>query len=130
MGSKYIDASCRFIAVVEDDVSLNNALGRLLKAAGFNVRLYETAGALLDDSDVGTTQCFVLDIHLPDMSAFELHDRLAAAGAIAPTVFITAHDEPHNRRLAMRRGAGYVAKPFENQSLLDAIARAVSVSNQ
>src|SRR5690606_14758361 len=128
MSSTHMNVSRGLVAVVEDDASLNSALGRLLQAAGFGVRLYEAGTALLEDPDASAMQCFVLDVHLPDMSAFELYRRVAAAGAARPTVFITAHDDPHNRRLAMRLGADYLAKPFENSLFLRTVARMIDTS--
>jgi FixJ family two-component response regulator len=130
MGGACMNEPRGFIAVVEDDVSLNQAIGRLLHAAGFHARLFETGWSLLEDADVRTMRCFVLDVHLPDMSAFELQRRLSAAGVTAPTVFITAHDDPRNQREARKLGASYLTKPFANRSLLDAVADAVRAATE
>jgi FixJ family two-component response regulator len=88
------------ITIVEDDGSVILAVSRLLEAAGFHTRCFQSAGALLSDRDAYKADCLVLDVHLPDMTGFELQRRLAAAGSTTPVVVITAHDDAMHRRAA------------------------------
>jgi FixJ family two-component response regulator len=82
---------------------------------------------LADQGAVHTADCLVLDIHLPDMTGFELHRKLAAAGASAPVIVITAHDDAMHRRAAREIGAcAYLMKPFSSHSLIEAVSRAVA----
>jgi FixJ family two-component response regulator len=114
------------IFVIEDDASLNQAVGRLLKAAGFCVRTFASAEAALADASIGQADCFVLDIQLPGISGFELHSRLMCSGVTAPVILITAHDDPIHHRTAREIGAAaYLIKPFSSLALIDAVARAV-----
>jgi FixJ family two-component response regulator len=114
------------IAVIDDDASVRRALQRLLRAAGFAVETYATAREFLDAGHCAQTVCLVLDIHLPGMSGFELQEHLAVSGAPIPIVFITAHDDATTRERASRAGAvGYLRKPFEQGTLIEAIARAI-----
>jgi FixJ family two-component response regulator len=63
------------------------------------------------------------------MSGFELHDRLVAAGTRVPVVFITAHDDGPTRERAQRAGAvAYLRKPFDDESLIGAIHKALGRS--
>jgi FixJ family two-component response regulator len=115
------------ITIVEDDGSLNLAVSRLLETAGFTTRCFTSAGALLSDRDAHNADCLVLDVHLPDMTGFELQRRLAAAGSTMPVVVITAHDDPMHRRAAREIGAcAYLIKPFSSLSLVDAVTRAAA----
>ena len=115
------------IIIVEDDGSVNLAVSRLLEAAGFNTRCFTSAGALLGYDKAGDADCLVLDVHLPDMTGFDLQRRLAAAGSTTPVVVITAHDDPMHRRAAHDIGAyAYLTKPFSGASLLDAVSRAAA----
>ena len=66
------------VAVVEDDAPSRTALGRLLRAAGFEPALFESAEAYIDASPTPT--CVVVDVQLPGMSGIELQQRLRAAG--------------------------------------------------
>lgn len=118
------------ITIVEDDGSVILAVNRLLQAAGFATRCFQSAGAVLSDPDAGKTDCLLLDVHLPEMTGFELHRRLAAAGSTAPVVVITAHDDPMHLRAARNIGAyAYLIKPFSNKLLLDAVTRATARSS-
>lgn len=114
------------IFVIEDDPGLKQAVARVLVAAGFRARIFESAEAALADESIHEADCFVLDIHLPGMSGFTLHGRLATRGVRAPVVLITAHDDPVHRRTAHEIGASaYLTKPFSSASLIDAVLRAV-----
>jgi FixJ family two-component response regulator len=114
------------IAVVDDDASVRRALQRLLRAAGFAVETFATAREFLDAGHWAQTACLVLDIHLPGMSGFELQKHLAISGAPIPIVFITAHDDTTTRQRASGAGAvGYLRKPFDQDTLMEAIGRAI-----
>ena len=115
------------ILIVEDDSSVNLAVSRLLEAAGFKTRSFLSAGALLADQDANGADCLVLDVHLPDMTGFELQRRMAASGFRAPVVVITAHDDPMHRRAAREIGAyAYLTKPFSSLSLVEAVVHATA----
>ena len=115
------------ILIVEDDSSVNLAVSRLLEAAGFKTRSFMTATALLADHEARNADCLVLDVHLPDMTGFELQRRLAASGFRAPVVVITAHDDPMHRRAAREIGAyAYLTKPFSSLSLVEAVVHATA----
>jgi FixJ family two-component response regulator len=114
------------IAVIDDDASVRKALERLLRSAGFAVETFATAREFLDGGHWAHTACLVLDIHLPEMSGFELQKHLAVAGTPIPIVFITAHDDATTRERASRAGAvGYLRKPFDQNMLIEAIRRAI-----
>ena len=115
------------IAIVDDDLSVCRALRRLVQSAGYTVETFASAREFLDSSPSDRTACLVLDIHLDGMSGFELSEQLAADRTAIPTIFITAHDDALTRERVRRAGAAaYLPKPFDEQALLDAIARAVN----
>jgi FixJ family two-component response regulator len=114
------------VCVIDDDVSLLRALRRLLGAGGYQVKTFSSAEDFLECSSPGTPVCLVLDVHLGGLSGFELHERLVAAGRRIPVVFITAHDDTATRDRAHRAGAvEYLRKPFDDESLLAGIKRAL-----
>ena len=114
------------IAVIDDDASVRRAVQRLLQSAGYTVATFATARAFLEADYGARTACVVLDVHLPGMSGFQLQDYLAAAGVPLPIVFITAYDDVAARDRVQRAGAvGYLRKPFEQSTLLEAIRRAL-----
>ena len=114
------------VYVVDDDVSVRRAVGRLVKAAGYAVETFATAHEFLDSFPSDRTACLVLDIHLNGMSGFDLEERLRAERVAIPIIFITAHDDAATRDRARGSGAaGYLAKPFDGQALLDVIGTVV-----
>ena len=116
----------RLISIVDDDLSLCLALGRLVQAAGYAVETYASAHEFLDSSPSDRTACLVLDIHLNGMSGFDLEEQLIAERVAIPIIFITAHDDADTRERIARSGpAGYLSKPFDGQALLDIIGKVV-----
>ena len=120
-------AAAPVVAVVEDDASLRRALGRLLRTVGFSVRPYGSAEEFLDAPPEPRPACLVLDVHLGELDAFALHERLHSLGTDVPTIFMSGHDNPENRERARKAGAvAYLRKPFEDEVLISAIERAAA----
>jgi FixJ family two-component response regulator len=118
------------ITIVEDDLSVNLAVSRLLETAGFTTRCLTHAGARMWDHNAPEAECLVLYVAVPDITGFELQRRLAAAGSTTPVVVITAHDDPMHRRAAREIGAcAYLIKPFSSLALVDAVKRAAAGSS-
>jgi FixJ family two-component response regulator len=114
------------IVIVEDDTGLNQAVSRLLRAAGFQVSSFGSASAALSSETLGQADCIVLDVHLPDMTGFELKQRLDDAGHSPPVIVITAHDDAHSRRRAQAIGAAaFLTKPFAGRALVDELTRVI-----
>jgi len=111
------------IAIVDDDPSVRRSLHRLVQSAGYAVETFGSAREFLEWLSNGQAACLVLDIHMNEMSGFELQERLAV-----PIVFITSHDDAVTRaRIEKSGAAGHLWKPFDEQSVLCAIRRAVGV---
>jgi FixJ family two-component response regulator len=110
------------VFVVDDDESVRKALKRLLRAHGYNVMTFESAEDFLLSDAVRTAGCILLDMRLPGMSGLDLYEKLASSGATHPVIFMTAHDNPQwQERAAKMDAVAYLRKPFDQQSLLDAI---------
>ncbi len=118
------------VAIVEDDPSVRKALQRLLRLAGFELQVFPSAEVLLERGTPDVFGCFIIDIDLPGMSGFELHEALAEAGLQAPTIFMTAYDDQSVRECAGRKtNSIYLSKPFPSAALLDAVTRALGGAN-
>jgi FixJ family two-component response regulator len=115
------------VAVVDDDESFARAIGRLLRASGFEVHTYPSAEAFLAPTTLPQPDCLVLDINLGGLSGLDLHSRLRQAGDPPPIIFVTAHDAPGVREEAERAGcAAYLLKPVPGKSIIEAINKAVT----
>ena len=111
------------VAVVEDDAPSRTALGRLLRAAGFEPALFESAEAYIDAAPAPPPTCIVVDVYLPGMSGIELQQRLRAAGAAPPIIVTTSSHEAGVKERAERNGcAAFFWKPLDGNTLTAAIA--------
>jgi FixJ family two-component response regulator len=109
------------IAIVDDDPSVRRSLHRVVRSAGYAVETFASAREYLEWLPRGRAACVVLDVHMEEMSGFDLQERLAA-----PIVFITAHDDgPTRERIEKSRTAGHLWKPFDEQAVLGVIRRAL-----
>lgn len=119
------------VVVVDDDMSMNQAIKRLLLAGGFAVETFQSAEALLESDAADKAGCLVLDMRLPGMSGFELQQRLKQGGAERPVIFITAHDLPSSQEQARKAQAvAYLPKPFPGLNLMAAVADALASSRK
>lgn len=109
------------IAIVDDDDSVRRSLLRVVQSAGYAAESFASARAFLDWLPQGRAACLVLDVHMDEMSGFDLQDKLAV-----PIIFITAHDDVATMERIEKSGAsGHLRKPFGEKSILEAIRRAV-----
>lgn len=114
------------IAIVEDDEPLREALGSLMKAAGFSTHTFSSAEEFLDSASRRDTACLILDVRLPGMSGIELQNRLTDADSQFPVIFVTAHGDSSLRDLLMKAGAaGFLNKPVRSDALLKEIYTAL-----
>lgn len=114
------------VFVVDDDVSMREALKGLIRSAGLRVETFASAEEFLRQNLPSVPACVVLDIRLPDMSGLELQRELAALNNPIPIIFITGHGDIPMSVRAMKAGAvEFLPKPFRNQDLLDAVQQAI-----
>src|SRR5262249_34038307 len=113
--------------VVDDDASFRTAVGRHLRAAGYEVFTYETAADLLAQLPLTAPGCVILDVKLPGMSGPELQRRLIEPGTTLPIIFLTGHpDIPASVRTIKAGAEDFLIKPVPGHQLLDAIERAIA----
>jgi FixJ family two-component response regulator len=119
----------RHVFVVDDDESVRTSLATLLDSDGYTVESFVSAAEfLLHAPNVGPA-CLVLDVRLPGLDGLALQRRLAEKGRIEQIVFITGYGDIPMGVRAMKAGAvDFLAKPFEDQALLDAVAQAIARS--
>jgi FixJ family two-component response regulator len=112
------------VVVVEDDPSMSQAMARMLRVSGMIPMMFSSAEEYLESEDHEAVLCMIIDVQLPGLSGFALRDRLLAAGAMPPVIFITAFDNPDARALAERPGTfAFLPKPFSGQTLIKTLHR-------
>jgi FixJ family two-component response regulator len=114
------------IAIVDDDEPLREALGSVMKAAGFLAKTYASAEEFLESAQLQEMACLILDVRLPGMNGIELQRRLSNANSPIPIIFVTAHGDASVRDLVMKAGAaGFLNKPVRSDALLKEIHAAL-----
>ena len=118
------------IYVVDDDLSVREAVGRLIRSAGLDVKTFATAQEILTNLGKEMPSCLVLDIQLPDLDGFELQDELARKDMPVPIIFLTGHgDIPMSVRAIKAGAVDFLTKPFNDEYLLEAIRDAIGRPN-
>jgi FixJ family two-component response regulator len=114
------------VFIVDDDPSVRTALRRLLESVGHSCEAFGTATEFLKRAELGVSGCVLLDVRMPGPSGLDLQRLLKAAGHDIPVIFVTAHADVPLTVRAMKAGAIEVlTKPFDDQSLLDAVQQAL-----
>jgi FixJ family two-component response regulator len=120
------DASVRSIAIVDDDEPVRRAFARLLRAYSFQVQIYGSGAEFLRSLNKSVPDCLIVDVHMDDMTGFELLLRLSCLGLRIPALVVTARDDPGVQAdCELCGGAALLIKPVEGQSLLNAIETAI-----
>ena len=113
--------------VIEDDQSLREALGRLLRSADLHPQLFASIPEFLNVGRPQVDSCLVLDVRLPGQSGLDFQRELARSDSQIPIIFITGHGDIPMSVQAMKGGAiEFLTKPFRDEDLLDAIALALA----
>jgi FixJ family two-component response regulator len=119
------------VFIVDDDDSVRRALARLIKSVDLSVEAFASAHDFLKRQPHNGPACLVLDIRMPGLSGLDLQDELVAAGRTLPIIFISAHGNIPLTVRAMKAGAvDFIEKPFEDQTLLDAINQSLKKDKQ
>jgi FixJ family two-component response regulator len=114
------------VFIVDDDVSVREAIEAMVRSVGMNAQTFETPQDFLRRHAEDVPGCLVLDVRLPGVSGLEVQRQLAEAGTALPIVFITGFGDIPMSVRAMKAGAvEFLTKPFRDQDLLDAINNAV-----
>jgi FixJ family two-component response regulator len=120
------------VFVVDDDESVRESLGALIRSAGLRVEMFASAQQFLASPRSNTVgsmdapSCLVLDVHLPGLSGLDLQKRMAEVNIEIPIIFITGRGDIPTTVRAMKAGAvEFLTKPFRDQDLLDAIGQAI-----
>jgi FixJ family two-component response regulator len=117
--------------VVDDDESVRTAIGSLFRSMGFRTELFGDGERFLGSPKLREFSCLILDVQMPGMDGLELQLRLAAASHPIPIIFVTAYADEKARARALRGGAvSFLAKPFSEDALLEAVESAIDVETE
>ena len=115
------------VYVVDDDELMRRALVNLLRSVGLRVETFESSGNFLAFPKYDAPSCLVLDVRLRGESGLAVQEHIAESDVHMPIVFMTGHGDIAMTVKAMKAGAvDFLAKPFRDQDMLDAVANALA----
>ena len=124
-------ARTSMVYVIDDDLSLREALSSLFRSVGLQVKLFGSAAELLERKLPDVPSCLVLDIRLPGVSGLDFQAQLARSGIRMPVIFMTGHGDIPMSVRAMKAGAvDFLTKPFRDQDMLDAVFSALETDRK
>lgn len=119
-------SSCSIVFIVDDDVSVREALCSLIRSVGWRAETFASAKDFLQHERPDVAACVVLDVRLPDLSGLDVQRKLVEARDSPPIIFLTGHADVLMAVSAMKAGAvEFLTKPFREHDLLEAVARAL-----
>jgi FixJ family two-component response regulator len=114
------------IAIVDDDISVRDAMKHLVRSLGHGAMTFASAEEYLRSDCIEDTSCLITDLRMPGMGGIELQERLIADGHRIPTIFMTAFFNESMRSRTLKAGAlGFLIKPFEDASLIRCLDEAL-----
>src|SRR6476620_8735663 len=125
--AKFVASTSRpIVFVVDDDASMRQALSRLFQSVQLRAEAFASPQEFLQSERPDVPSCLVLDVRLAGVSGTDLKTELLRADVRIPIVFITGHGDIPMTVRAMKAGAvDFLGKPFRDQDLLDAVAKAI-----
>jgi FixJ family two-component response regulator len=118
------------ITIIDDDESVREATKSLVRSLGYKAAVFASAEEYLQSERLDDSSCLITDLHMPGMSGADLQDRLIADGRQIPMIFMTAYYEEKVRDRVIDAGAyGFLRKPFNDESLIECLDKALTASS-
>src|SRR5438552_10954428 len=115
------------IWLLDDDLSMLKALGRLMNSAGFVVEKFNHPAAFLARLKLAPCRVAILDVWMPDMNGLEVQACLRRDSPEPRIIFISGRDDPPVRQAALDAGAlAFLAKPFKDDVMVQLVRKAVA----
>src|SRR5258705_4235167 len=110
------------VFIIDDDASVREGVGDLLRFVGLGVQAFESTQDFLQSMRPNAPGCIVLDVRLPGPSGLELQRTLTQSGIQLPVIFLSGHGDISMSVKAIKSGAiEFLTKPMREQELLDAV---------
>ena len=120
-------SACDGIWLLDDDVSMLKALGRLMNSAGFVVEKFNHPTAFLARLEHAPCRVAILDVWMPDMNGLEVQACLCRDSPETRIIFISGRDDPPVRHTALDAGAlAFLAKPFDDEFMVQLVREAAA----
>ena len=122
------ESANQVVHILDDDAGMRTSLDNLFRSVGYTTRAYASVAEFLAAGEESEPGCLVLDVRLPGMSGLDFQDQLRERGSVLPVVLMTGHGDIPMSVRGMKGGAiDFLAKPFREQDMLDAVAAALAL---
>ncbi len=119
------------VYIVDDDQAMTESLSWMVESVGFKTKTFSNAKSFLESYDAEQSGCLILDVRMPEISGPELQDKLNNQNINIPIIFISGHGDIPLAVRVMKAGAiDFLAKPFNDQTLLESINKAIRIDRQ
>jgi two-component system response regulator FixJ len=117
------------VHVIDDDAGVRKSLQMVMQAALLNVYVYDSAEQFLDEADLTSPGCIVMDLRMPGVDGLELLQRLRSTRNDMPVIMISGHADVPAAVRGMKLGAvDLLQKPFEPSVLLSLVKKSIDAS--
>jgi FixJ family two-component response regulator len=114
------------VVVIDDDLSVREAIQGLLETADLQVELFASPQDYLKIQRQDVPSCIILDVRLPGSSGLDFQRELVGRGVHTPIIFLTGYADIPMTVQAMKAGAmEFLTKPYRDQALLEAVLAAI-----
>jgi FixJ family two-component response regulator len=125
-GSINLMVDIPLIRIVDDDASLRRVLESLFKSVGLSCVSFSNVQEFIESNRTDQPGCLVLDVRMPGISGLDFQAQMDRHGISLPVIMMTGYGDIPISVRAMKAGAvDFLAKPFRDQDMLDAVAIAI-----
>jgi DNA-binding NtrC family response regulator len=115
------------IILVEDDLSVRTTIVTFLEMEGFEVEAYSNSRGAIERLSRGGCSLVISDIYIDDRTGLDILNAAKKQDASCAVILMTARGTIETVMAATRNGCfEYLAKPFELDTLLEAVKRAIA----
>jgi len=119
------------IYLIDDDVSVLRAIGRLVRSHGYEVSTFSSGIRGAEAICKELPDCVIVDVQMPEINGLDLMNEVIASGVRVPFIFITGFPKQEDRAAAMAAGAAaFIEKPFNADILLDKLREIVEDASE
>ncbi|WP_254070592.1 response regulator transcription factor [Acidisphaera sp. L21] len=119
------------VYIIDDDPSVRSALTNLVGSTGLHTHAYDSVDSFLQGKSTISAGCFLLDIRMPGLNGFEFLMKMTDLRLRLPVILITGHGDIPTTVRGMRAGAiDFLAKPFREGEVLEAVSRAIGIDRE
>ena len=112
----------RRIYIVDDDLSAQKGLTRLLAAAGHEAKAFSSFEEFLLIQAFDSNECLIMDASMSELSGIDLQAVFIHKNLNIRVIVLSARDDNESREKALAVNAvGFFRKPVDGYALLDAI---------